>query len=328
MGNKLPLNCILSFCKEQIPEHGEDSFCYAFCDTAGLVAVFDGCGGAGSQKHSCYSGHSEAYVASRLCAGVVYDDFCREFPTDLPAEDFVRKSLAPDLKQILETYAPAREEGAFRIRGSLVRTLPTTAAMAIIRPDGQNGLQVSAIWAGDSRVYILDCRGLAQLTVDDTTVPDPMENLYEDGVLKNVICKDRPVRLHCVNYRVELPFVVFAATDGCFNYVSTPMEFEAMVLTSLQQSDSADQWEKTLAKRIGSVAGDDYTLCLAACGYESYEALRQGLADRCGELEQVYLQPLSGLTSDDRPRRRALWEKYSPNYCRYLKDGMHDGNAG
>lgn len=328
MENKLPLNCILSFCKEQIPEHGEDSFCYAFCDTAGMVAVFDGCGGAGAQKHACYGGHSEAYVASRLCAGVVYDDFCREFPTQQTAEEFVRKHLTPDLQQTLETYAPAQEEGGFRIRGSLVRTLPTTAAMAVIRPGGQDGLQVSTIWAGDSRVYILDRRGLAQLTVDDTTVPDPMENLYEDGVLKNVICKDRPVRLHCVNYRVELPFAVFAATDGCFGYVSTPMEFEAMVLSSLRQSRSVDQWEKVLAQRIGAVAGDDHTLCLAACGFESFEAMRRTLTDRCGELEQAYLQPLSALASDDRPRRRLLWEKYEPNYCRYLKDGMQNGNAG
>lgn len=328
MGNKLPLNCILSFCKEQIPEHGEDSFCYAFCDTAGLVAVFDGCGGAGAQKHSCYGGHSEAYVASRLCAGVVYDDFCREFPTELPVENFVRKNLTTDLKQILETYAPTREEGSFQIRGSLVRTLPTTAAMAIIRPDGQDTCRVSAVWAGDSRVYILDRRGLAQLTVDDTTVPDPLENLYEDGVLKNVLCMDRPVRLHCVDYSAELPFMVFAATDGCFNYVSTPMEFEAMILSSLQQSSSVDQWEKNLAAKFGAVAGDDYTLCMAAYGYESFEALRRDMAERWDELDRVYLEPLSRLSSDDRTGRRALWEKYSQDYCRYLKDVMQDGNAG
>lgn len=321
MGNKLPLNCILSFCREQIPEHGEDSFCYASCDSAGLVAVFDGCGGAGAQRHACYSNHTEAYIASRLCAGVVFDGFCQEFPSEKPTAEFVRDRLTPDLKKVLDTYAPTQEDGDFKIRGSLVRTLPTTAAMAIVRPGQEDWLQVDAIWAGDSRVYILDADGLAQLTVDDTTVPDPMENLYEDGVLKNLICKDRPVRLHCASFRVRLPFSVFAATDGCFGYVSTPMEFEAMVLSTLVKSSSVAQWESELAEKIGSVAGDDHTLCLASYGYESAEALRQTIAHRYSVLKNDYLQFLSDADPDDRQLRRELWEKYTPNYCRYLKDG-------
>ena len=322
MDSKLPLNCILSFCREQIPEHGEDSFCYAFCDTAGLAAVFDGCGGAGAKKHACYDGHSEAYVASRLCADVVYDNFCDIFPTDMATEEFIRNRITPELKRIFEQYAPVQEEGAIQIRSSMVRTLPTTAAMAVIRPEGKDTLQVSAVWAGDSRVYILDADGLAQLTVDDTTVPDPMETLFEDGILKNVICKDRPVRLHCADYSVKLPFMVFAATDGCFGYVSTPMEFEAMLLSTLLESQSVDQWEAALAQKIGSVSGDDHALCLAAYGYKNMESLRQTAARRYSLLERECLQILDGSDPDDRRLRRELWETYAPNYCRYLKDEM------
>lgn len=321
MIGKLPINCILSFCREQVPGHGEDSFCYASCDTAVLLAAFDGCGGAGAQTHKCYDDHSEAYIASRLCAGVVYDDFCELFPTAMSTEEFVKQKLTQDLKQVLEENAPFQEEGAFQIRGSLVRTLPTTAAMAMVRPEN-GGIQLSAIWAGDSRVYLLNGEGLAQLTVDDTTVPDPMENLYEDGVLKNVICKDRPVRLRCASYRVKPPFVVFAATDGCFGYVTTPMEFEEMLLSTLAQSESPAQWEEALAGRIGGVAGDDYTLCLAAFGYESFEDLRSEAKRRYAAMNKAYLDRLSELPSDDREGRRLLWESYSPNYCRYLKDGM------
>ena len=322
MDNRLPLNCILSFCREQIPEHGEDSFCYAFCDTAGLTAVFDGCGGSGSKKHPCYNGHSEAYVASRLCADVVYEDFCDVFPTDMETEQFIKSKLTPDLKQVLEQCAPPQEEGTLRIRGSMVRTLPTTAAMAVIRSKEEDRLRVSAVWAGDSRVYILDADGLAQLTVDDTTVPDPMETLFEDGVLKNVICKDRPVRLHCAQYSVKLPCMVFAATDGCFGYVSTPMEFEAMLLSTLTESQSIDHWEKALAEKIGTVAGDDYTLCLAAYGYEDMDSLHRIFSRRWKTVQEEYMQHLTGADPDDRQLRRQLWEKYAPDYCRYLKDGM------
>lgn len=328
MDNKLPLNCILSFCRDRIAEHGEDSFCYAFCDTAGLVAVFDGCGGAGAQKHACYKGHSEAYVASRLCADAVFEEFCEVFPTDMSADRFARERLAPVMKQVLEEHAPVSEEGAMKIRGSMIRTLPTTAAMAIIRRADEDALQVSAVWAGDSRVYLLDADGLAQLMVDDTNVPDPMESLYEDGILKNVVCKDRPVRLNCLEYRVKLPFMVFAVSDGCFGYVSTPMEFEAMLLSTLLESDCLIKWEENLAHTIGAVAGDDHTLCLAAYGYKSADQIRKSLGARYAVLKKDYLQPLVGSDPDDRQLRRELWEKYAPNYCRYLKEGIQNGDAG
>ena len=86
MQSGLPLDFILSFCRERIPEHGEDCYCYSFCDTAGILGAFDGCGGAGARTHAAYSGKSEAYIASRLCAGAVYDSFRRAFPCELPQE--------------------------------------------------------------------------------------------------------------------------------------------------------------------------------------------------------------------------------------------------
>ncbi len=319
MDNRLSLNFILSFCREQVPGHGEDSYCHAFCDTAGMIAVFDGCGGAGAQTHSCYSGHSEAFMASRLCAGAVYDSFCGSFPTDMPTQTFVQEKLARNLKQVLESFAPEQGEGAFQIRGSLVRTLPTTAAIALVRPGAGGRLNLSAVWAGDSRVYLLDQNGLAQLTVDDTTVPDPMENLYEDGVLRNVLCADRPVRLRCAHYSVKPPFMVFTATDGCFGYVPTPMDFESMILDTLMKSSSPAQWEAALVRAIQAVAGDDYTLCLAAYGYDSFQALRSTLVHQHSQLREHYCNPLAG--TRDRQLDRQLWEQYAPNYCRYLKDG-------
>jgi hypothetical protein len=181
MGTKLPLNYIASFCRAMVAGHGEDCFCHAFCDTAGLVAVFDGCGGAGARKHGYYSDRTEAFMASRFCAGVFYDQFRRCYPSELTAEQFITDKLAPAVKERLQEYQPPKEPGSYEVLGSMVRTLPTTAAAALIRqaPDGSQS--VSAIWAGDSRIYILDEDGLAQLTQDHTSVPDPMENLYEDG---------------------------------------------------------------------------------------------------------------------------------------------------
>lgn len=321
MNTKLPLNFILSFCKEMVPDHGEDSYCYAFCDIAGLVGVFDGCGGAGARKHPYYSDATEAYVASRLCAGVFYDQFRKHFPALIAPGKFVSEALVPGVKHCLDQYQPPKQSDSFEIRGSMVRTLPTTAAAALIQAMDDDEILVSPIWAGDSRVYILDARGLAQLTVDDTSVPDPMENLYEDGVLKNVLCSGRPVNLHCRSVRMRAPFLAIAATDGCFGYLSTPMEFEGAILRTLLSADSVDQWEKTLAAELGSVAGDDHTLCIAGFGYRDLQALKSAFVGRYEKLCADHLDKIATLPIEDRKAREALWATYRENYCRYMKDG-------
>lgn len=319
MRRKLPLDFILSFCKDMVPQQGEDSYFHSFCDSAGMLGVFDGCGGAGARKHSMYSNKTEAYIASRLCAGAFYDSFRENFPGELTAEEvaqiFSKKAVAR-----LEENQPAGDGDM--ILGSMVRTLPTTVAVALLQPAAGGEVLVSAIWAGDSRVYLLDENGLAQLSKDDTSVPDPMETLYEDGVLKNIFCSDRRVRVHYKTVRVKPPFVAFAATDGCFGYVSTPMEFEGLLLHSLLNADSPAQWESLMAENIGSIAGDDHTLCLAAVGYRDFALLQNSFQSRYAHLLEQYLRPVSELPVDDRQSRFALWETYKTDYMRFLEDGQ------
>lgn len=321
MGVLSSLDFILSFCREKIPGLGEDCYCHSFSDNAGLLGVFDGCGGAGAREHEFYSNHTEAYMASRLCAGVFYDCFRKDPPEYITPEQFFRQSLTPALQRCLRRYQPPLQPGEVRIKGSMVQTLPTTAAAALVRSGTGKELEVTAIWAGDSRVYILDEKGLAQLTVDHTTVPDPMENLYEDGLLQNIVTADRPVRFQCRTVRLKPPFMVFAATDGCFGYVSTPMEFEGMLLHTLLESETVDQWEKGLQKLIGSVAGDDHALCMAAFGYRGLSSVQQTLKKRYAQIRQWYLEPVSQLPMEDRDTRRAMWNQYKGDYCRYIKDG-------
>lgn len=320
MQNNLPLDFILSFCREMVDGHGEDSYCYSFGDTAGILGVFDGCGGAGARKHAYYSGKTEAYMASRLCAGAFYDQFRENHPSKLSPGEVAEQIFAPAVRLRLRAFQPPKTGGDMRIMGSMVRTLPTTAAAAYIQTTRNKGLQVSAMWAGDSRVFVLDAGGLAQLTVDDTSVPDPMENTYEDGILKNIFCTDRKVKIHCNTLRLRPPFVVIAATDGCFGYVSTPMEFEGILINTLLNSDTPAQWEEKLAELIGQTAGDDHTLCLAAFGYQSFSALQKSLSGRYAYMVKTYLNPVSALPVDDRQSRHALWDTYRQDYMRYLKD--------
>lgn len=321
MEQKLPLDVVINFCREKMKDHGEDSYCHSFCDTAGLLGVFDGCGGAGAKSHACYSGKSEAYMASRLCAGAVYDGFCEAFPNELDAQLLQEKLFVPMLKHRLTRYKPKRETGEVQIGGSMVRELPTTAAFALVCSPKRDVLQVDAYWAGDSRVYILDADGLAQLTMDHTSVPDPMENLYEDGVLRNLLCAGKKIQLQHTQVTVKLPCLVFCATDGCFGYLSTPMEFEGLLLDTLQQSDSAAAWETAMADRIGLVAGDDHTLTMAAFGYGSFDAIKKQQKKRCEMLKTKFVEPLQELPLEDRDSRRQSWMQYRDNYLRMMKDG-------
>lgn len=301
---------ILSFCIDKVPGHGEDSYCYSFCDHGGLLAVFDGCGGAGAKTHEKYSGHTEAYIASRLCAGAFYDTFRAEFPGK---KQGMTEAFAACVQKRLLKYSPPKNENGIKIKGSGIRTLPTTAAVALVR-----GREVSALWGGDSRVYVLDQNGLAQLTTDHTSEPDPMLNLYEDGILRNVLCADHPVQLSCKTVQLQEPFLVFAATDGCFGYLSTPMEFEGVLLSTLLQSTSVAQWEETLARTLGAVAADDHTLCMAAYGYGSFENLQNSFRTRYGWLVEHYLNAIAAMPLEDRDSRYGLWQTYQKEYMRYI----------
>ena len=110
--------------------------------------------------------------------------------------------------------------------------------------------------------------------------------------------------------------------DGCFGYVTTPMEFEGVLLETLLKTKCVADWENELANSIGSVAGDDHTLCLAAYGYGSYPALQNSFARRYEYIEKHYLLPVSNMPVEDRDSRFELWGSYCDNYMRYIKDGQ------
>lgn len=323
MNERCMPDIVLSVHREAKKDAGEDSFCYCFGSNAGMLGVFDGCGGLGAQRHSCYSGKTEAFMASRFCAGAFFDSFKATFPSNRSVTELAEKycsAAAAACSQMLKVYRPHGENESPRVKGSMVRTLPSTAAVALIQLVSPGKHLICPIWAGDSRVYILTKDGLAQLTVDDTTVPDPMENLYEDGILKNILCEGVTPRLHMTQVLIEEPFLIFSATDGCFGYYSTPMEFEGILLDTLLTAKNGAEWEKKLSLRIGEVAGDDYTFCLVSFGYQTFSALQESFTERYRFLYDNFLNMLQYLPNEDREIRRQMWEHYKPQYYRYIKE--------
>lgn len=321
MAKALPLDFHVAGFSGEVRENlGEDYWAYGFTQNAGIIAVFDGCGGSGARTHPDYGDHSEAYMASRLCAGALYECMQEGLGTVTDPVEFVRDLIVPHLSRTLRANVP-EYRGGIRIKG--MRTLPTTMAAALIQQEAKGMLAVTPIWAGDSRVYILDETGLSQLTVDDSNQPDPMEGLYDDGTLTNVVCQDQPIRLNCRTLHVKPPFMVLAASDGCFGYVSTPMEFEGMLLHTLLESENVAQWEEKLRALIAKYAGDDHTLFLASFGYNSFENIQKTFQPRYEQLQKDYLQTVWATPWEDRDTRRQLWATYRENYLKYMEDDAH-----
>lgn len=320
MDKTLPLDFHTTiFCGEARKTLGEDNWAYGFCEDSGIIAVFDGCGGSGARKHDDYNNHSEAFMAARFCAGALYECIQEYFPLNMEPVDFAKQAIVPCLTNALKMNMPTEKENSIKIKG--MRTLPSTMAAALIQKGKAHEMRITPIWAGDSRVYILDSTGLSQLTVDDSNQPDPMEGLYDDGTLTNVICADKPVQLNCKTFNIEPPFLVIAATDGCFGYVSSPMEFEGMILHTMLESSSVAHWEDNLQKLVASYAGDDHTLCLASFGYGSFSSIQQAFQNRYNFLRKNYLETVWATPWEDRDTRRKLWASYRQNYMKYIEGG-------
>ena len=234
------LDCISAiFCVggEMLFKNGEDSFYYAATNKESIVSVFDGCGGIGSRRYNNYSGKTGAYIASRAVCGGVKQWFESENKSTDTMYEYIKRTL-----EICDKFAD--EKG--RIKGSLGgKTFPTTAAVIYTQ-----GNTATCFWAGDSRCYMLDSDGLHQLSDDDISGEDALSNISGDGVLTNVICSSNQFTLHSKKVKINRPCALFTATDGCFGYISTPMDFEYLLTDTLISSNSLVAWKRMLDAKI------------------------------------------------------------------------------
>jgi len=296
----LKLNTIFAVAEEMIKNNGEDSYYFSARESDLIVASFDGCGGSGAKKYNNYSGKTGAFIASRAVCGAV-KDWYEDSKADSEIVDYITRGL-----QICTNFA----DPAGRILGSLGKSFPTTAAITKAFAQGDK-LNVTCLWAGDSRCYMLNSMGLHQLSVDDLDTVDAMSNLTDDGVMTNVINASTPFEIRCKKYLFDKPCILLTATDGCFGYLTSPMAFEYLLTNSLINSSNISEWKKSINESIGEVAGDDYTLCVAVCGYESFNGLKAAFAERNAFVGKEYLAP------EKDPRM--LWEYYKKEYNKYLQ---------
>jgi hypothetical protein len=323
---------------EKVPDHGEDSDPIVRDGRElGLVAVFDGMGGAGGTVYETPDGpRTGAYLASRIARDVAEQRMLAlldpEWNLDGPA---AARDLQRSVQRALADTLAALNAPKSGLRSRLLRALPTTMAlMALQRREPRKGRWAGHVfWSGDSRVYVFDpATGAHQLTRDDLRdAGDALVNLRQDSVVSNAMSADTDFVVHHHQVELTAPFLAVAATDGCFGYVRTPIHFEHLVLGALRESTDAGTWSRLLQQRIAAITGDDASMAVLGVGAD-HEEFRRLFAARTADLEQRCVAPLDELEAEvgraeqavaDARRRHAalqtsLWGKYKTEYERYL----------
>jgi serine/threonine protein phosphatase PrpC len=327
------------FCTAKVAGEGEDADpILRVGPDLGLLGVFDGMGGAGGRVYDTPDGrHTGAYIASRFARNVVerlmLELIKPEWNLDGPA-------TAAELQRVLASSLAARlaelNPPETTLRSKLVKALPTTMTLAVLqRTDPATSRYACHLfWAGDSRAYVADPEtGLHQLSSDDLrSRGDAMRNLTDDSVMSNCISADTEFHVNHRQVELQAPFLLLCATDGCFAYLRSPMHFEHLLLSSLQ--DARDGGAPGLP-------GDDAAMALLGLGAD-LDRFRKLFKDRTAEVRRRYIEPLDEL--DGRvgqaeqelaalKARRAelggeLWGAYKHDYERHLAAEAPAGEEG
>ena len=329
---------LISNMQEKKEGRGEDSEPILFSNNNSiLLGVFDGMGGAGGAE--CVSDYShngihmtKAYVGSRIIKDAI-EKSVRENPDIIFNPNF-GDILATIIK---ERYAkekdkfPPKSKGG--LRSALIKEYPTTLAISCVTLSTDK-FAIDSFWAGDSRNYLWNQNGLFQISVDDLMGNlDPLQNLHEDAPMSNCIQADGTFKINHKNILVSNKdkFVVISATDGCFGYYPSPMDFEKALLDSLKNASSIEGFKKNLTSAFAFVTADDFSYSIAAIGFKNFNDLKSCLGSPTKIVKEYFSkrryfeqevrkaeEKISKLRDGVDDYLTSLWPKYKCNYLKYM----------
>lgn len=220
-------------------------------------------------------------VMTRFLYYITEKKFDPNNPDEIVAlRDFLKKGL----KQTVDALS-------LTVSDPNMSLLPTTFAALRYYPlsgsETDDDCEVHAIWAGDSRCYLLNKDGLARLSADD-------EDEYKQ--LTNTFDAEGQTELHCRRYVLKKPFLLFCASDGFFDaYDKYELSVEANLLNDIfEAKDFPELWTR-LKDRYKRNVADDTSVALACVGFSEsgepeYGKLLTMLADRWKKVKELYEQ--------------------------------------
>ncbi|MCB8778963.1 protein phosphatase 2C domain-containing protein [Planktothrix agardhii 1032] len=278
-----------------------------------VIGVFDGLGG----RSAGYDEQTGGKIASQKTSETV-QEFLLQWWGKLNPE--IVREMQDKVYTTLKEAADKNIRPS-RLGGSLAgQRLCTTMALASIPKLGElpTKYEVSLAWIGDSRLYFLSPeKGLQQLTQDDLEVKkDAFEMIREDPPMSQYLSADmkKNWQIHFKLQELDQPGCILACTDGCFQYLPAPWEFEKLLLNTLSQSEDEKQWKDLLFQRYQDIKQDDVSLILCPMGYNSFDDLKHSYEERRG-----YLTGKFDFKNKNLEELKTLWQEYRENYEFYLE---------
>lgn len=304
---------------EKITEKGEDAPPTLLLNEeigTGILAVYDGLGGAGSTPYQIGNKvFSGAYLASRLAMQVAEQTFVSQhYPFIETSSEKFSYFLEKYLKTAFQLKIAQLDQQRSKLRSKLIKRLPTTIAGITFSVEegktmAENIYYTESFWAGDSRVYVWLPSGLKQISEDNLTENlDAQANLEQDAPISNCINADEDFSLYTKPLTFQEPLVLITATDGTFGYLPTPAHFEYYLLATLHHPHTCtpEDWRRILTLALENVTGDDMTLCLLTLGYKNLEHLKYASLKRLLQLKNDFI--FAEKTKEE------LWNLYKQGY--------------
>jgi serine/threonine protein phosphatase PrpC len=301
---------ILSINIEASNGNGEDSHLINSDVDAEFVVlgVFDGLGG----RSAGFDGKTGGQIASEEATQIAKKIFGKrkgKLSQDIATE--LQANICKSLKNQAEL-----KMGKSRLSGTLTgKRLCTTIALASIPKQADpesKPFEISLAWMGDSRVYFLSPKkGLQQLTVDDLEVEkDAFQMIREDSRMSQYLTADIPSdwQIHFYLEKFEEKGCVLVCTDGCFQYLPAPWDFEKLLLETLIKSSKHDDWEELLKQKYEEIKQDDVSLTLYSIGFSNFDDIKNSYTSRLESLSSNYNSALNS------PNQNDLWNSYCRDY--------------
>lgn len=182
-----------------------------------------------------------------------------------------------------------------------LKDFPTTLASTIYYHYA-DGVTILAVWAGDSRVYVLTPKkGLQLLSLDDAQNAENEMNSTSE--MTNCISAGNNFRLNYAFYEFNEPGIVFCCSDGCFDYLPSPLHFEWLILHTIYEhlpDSEGDKLGKALADSICDnmyeTIGDDTTMAGIIVGIESSNQMKKLFKNRLNESDKLAIDMHESIT--------------------------------